>query len=115
MRRTWGSLGAVALLTSLTLCAGTLAGPAVPDASSHASAAPAPPTTEAQLRADLMSTSPEYDTIDLPAGQTIVIAQPLEITHSVKIVGNGATTDVYYDPYRCGKSIQADIVKVTEP
>ena len=38
-----------------------------------------------------MSTSPEYDTIDLPAGQTIVITQPLEITHSVKIVGNGAT------------------------
>ena len=54
-------------------------------------AAPAPPTTEAQLRADLMSTSPEYDTIDLPANQTIVITQPLEIVHSVKIVGNGAT------------------------
>ena len=54
-------------------------------------AAPTPPTTEAQLRADLMSTSPQYDTIDLPAGQTIVITQPLEITHSVKIVGNGAT------------------------
>ena len=30
-------------------------------------AAPTPPTTEAQLRADLMSESPEYDTIDLPA------------------------------------------------
>jgi hypothetical protein len=54
-------------------------------------APPAPPTTEAQLRADLMSTSPEYDTIDLPADQTIVITQPLEITHSVQIVGNGAT------------------------
>ena len=52
---------------------------------------PAPPTTEAELRADLMSTSPEYDTIDLPANTTIVITQPLEITHSVKIVGNNAT------------------------
>ena len=52
---------------------------------------PAPPTTEAQLRADLMSTSPEYDTIDLPANTTIVITQPLEITHSVQIVGNNAT------------------------
>ena len=38
-----------------------------------------------------MSTSPEYDTIDLPANTTIVITQPLEITHSVKIVGNNAT------------------------
>jgi hypothetical protein len=55
---------------------------------------PAPnpaPTTEAQLRADLMSVVPEYDTIDLPANTTIVIAQPLEITHSVQIVGNNAT------------------------
>ncbi len=57
----------------------------------NSAAPPAPPTTEAQLRGDLMSTSPEYDTIDLPAHQTIVITQPLEITHSVKIVGNGAT------------------------
>ena len=57
----------------------------------NSQAAPSPPTTEAQLRADLMSTSPEYDTINLPANQTIVITQPLEITHSVKIVGNGAT------------------------
>ncbi len=38
-----------------------------------------------------MSESPEYDTIDLPANQTIVITQPLEITHSVTIVGNNAT------------------------
>ena len=38
-----------------------------------------------------MSESPEYDTIDLPANQTIVITQPLEITHPVKIVGNKAT------------------------
>jgi hypothetical protein len=54
--------------------------------------APSPaPTTEAQLRADLMSVDPEYDTIDLPANTTIVITQPLEITHSVKIVGNNAT------------------------
>ena len=58
-----------------------------------AQAPPAPPTTEAQLRADLMSTSPEYDTIDLPSGQTIAITQPLEIDHSVDIVGNGATLD----------------------
>ena len=50
-----------------------------------------PPTTEAQLRADLMSVNPEYDTIDLPANTTIVITQPLEITHSVQIVGNNAT------------------------
>ena len=38
-----------------------------------------------------MSESPEYDTIDLPANTTIVITQPLEITHSVQIIGNGAT------------------------
>lgn len=57
--------------------------------------APAPPTTEAQLRADLVSSSPEYDTIDLPAGQTIVVTQPLEITHSIDIIGNGAT--LYFD------------------
>ncbi len=56
---------------------------------------PSPPTTEAQLRADLASTSPEYDTINLPAGQTIAITQPIEITHSVRIVGNGAT--LYFD------------------
>ena len=54
-------------------------------------AAPAPPTTEAELRSDLMSESPEYDTIDLPANTTIVITQPLEITHSVQIIGNNAT------------------------
>jgi hypothetical protein len=54
-------------------------------------APPPAPSTEAQLRADLMSSSPEYDTIDLPANTTIVITQPLEITHSVKIVGNNAT------------------------
>ncbi len=53
-------------------------------------APPAAPTTEAQLRSDLMSTSPEYDTINLPANTTIVITQPLEITHSVEIVGNNA-------------------------
>jgi hypothetical protein len=51
----------------------------------------APPTTEAELRSDLMSNSPEYDTIDLPANATIVITQPLEITHSVKINGQNAT------------------------
>ena len=38
-----------------------------------------------------MSESPEYDTIDLPANTTIVITQPLEITHSVQIIGNNAT------------------------
>jgi len=55
-------------------------------------AAPIPaPTTEDQLRGDLMSVSPEYDTIDLPANTTITITQPLEITHSVTIVGNNAT------------------------
>ncbi len=55
-------------------------------------APPSPdPSTEAALCADLMSESPEYDTIDLPAGATIVVTQPLEITHSVTIVGNGAT------------------------
>ena len=57
----------------------------------NSQAPPSPPTTEAQLRADLMSESPEYDTIDLPANLTIVITQPLQITHSVKIVGNNAT------------------------
>ena len=55
-------------------------------------APPSPaPTTEAELRSDLLSTSPEYDTINLPANTTIVITQPLEIVHSVKIVGNNAT------------------------
>ena len=53
-------------------------------------APPVVPTTETQLRSDLMSTSPEYDTINLPANTTIVITQPLEITHSVDIVGNNA-------------------------
>ena len=38
-----------------------------------------------------MSVDPEYDTIDLPANTTIVITQPIEITHSVQIVGNNAT------------------------
>ena len=38
-----------------------------------------------------MSVAPEYDTIDLPTSTTIVITQPLEITHSVDIVGNNAT------------------------
>ncbi len=57
----------------------------------NSQAAPPPPTTEAQLRADLASEAPEYDTIDLPANQTIVITQPLALTHSVRIVGNGAT------------------------
>jgi hypothetical protein len=58
----------------------------------NSQAPPSPaPATEAQLRADVMSSSPEYDTIDLPANTTIVITQPLEITHSVKIVGNNAT------------------------
>ena len=49
------------------------------------------PSTEAELRADLMSVSPEYDTIDLPADATIVVTQPIEITHSVTIIGNNAT------------------------
>jgi hypothetical protein len=61
--------------------------------SSNTQSPPSPPTTEAQLRADLMSASPVYDTIDLPTDTTIVITQPLEITHSVDIVGNGATLD----------------------
>jgi hypothetical protein len=56
-----------------------------------AQAAPIPPTTEAELRSDLKSTTPEYDTIDLPANATIVITQPLAITHSVQIIGNNAT------------------------
>jgi hypothetical protein len=62
----------------------------VPPLDSQAPPSPAP-TTEAQLRADLMSVSPEYDTIVLPANTTIVITQPLEIVHSVKIIGNNAT------------------------
>ncbi len=53
--------------------------------------APSPaPTTEAQLRALLASTSPEYDTIDLPADATIIVTQPLEITHSVAIIGDNS-------------------------
>src|SRR5262249_53956072 len=56
----------------------------------NAQAPPPPPRTEAQLRADLASQDPEFDTIDLPANQTIVISQPLVLTHSVKIVGTGA-------------------------
>jgi hypothetical protein len=52
---------------------------------------PSPPTTEAALRSDLASTSPAYGTISLPANQTMVITQPLAITHSVKIIGNNAT------------------------
>ena len=54
--------------------------------------APSPaPTTEDQLRALLASTSPEYDTIQLPANATIVLTQPLEITHSVALIGNNST------------------------
>jgi hypothetical protein len=54
--------------------------------------APSPaPSTEAELRALLASTSPEYDTIDLPANTTIVLTQPLEITHSVAIIGTNST------------------------
>ncbi len=54
--------------------------------------APSPaPTTEDQLRALLASTSPEYDTIDLPANATIVLTQPLEITHSVALIGKNST------------------------
>ena len=54
--------------------------------------APSPsPTTEAGLVALLASTSPEYDTIDLPANATIIMTQPLEITHSVAIFGNNST------------------------
>src|SRR5262249_53501561 len=54
-------------------------------------AAPLFVTTETELRAALGSEHPEYGTIDLPPNQTIVITQPLEFTHSVKIVGNNAT------------------------
>jgi hypothetical protein len=49
------------------------------------------PTTESQLDRDLSSTSPEYDTIDLPANTIIVVTQPIKITHSVRLVGNNAT------------------------
>lgn len=75
--------------------AGAAVDPALMAAPINSQSPPSPPTTEAQLRADLSSTSPEYDTINLPAGQTITITQPLEITHSVHIIGNGAT--LYFD------------------
>ncbi len=64
-----------------------------------------PPTTEAELRDDLMSTSPEYDTISLPANQTIVITQPLEITHSVEIIGNNATLLFQQGDARLGRPV----------
>lgn len=70
---------------------GTRTNPALMTEPLNGRAPAAPPTTEAELRADLMSASPEYDTINLPANQTIVVTQPLEITHSVRIIGNGAT------------------------
>ena len=76
-----------------TAFAGADWNPALMATAPNSQAPPTPPTTEAQLRADLMSTSPEYDTINLPANQTIVITQPLEITHSVTINGNNATLD----------------------
>jgi hypothetical protein len=57
----------------------------------NAQAPPPAPATEAQLRALLLSQTPEYDTIELPASQTIVITQPMVLTHSVRIVGQGAT------------------------
>ena len=57
----------------------------------NSQAAPAPPLTEDELRSDLMSEGPEYDTIELPTNTTILITQPLEITHSVQIIGNNAT------------------------
>ena len=90
-------------MTLLTLCAGCVhrlydhicgrrLEPRRPDECLRQPARPSPaPTTEAELRALLASTSPEYDTIDLPANTTIVVTQPLEITHSVAIIGNNST------------------------
>ena len=57
------------------------------------SSPPTDPTTGAQLQTDLNSTSPEYDVINLPAGQTVVSYLPITITHSVEINGNGATLE----------------------
>ena len=47
-----------------------------------------PPPRSRRTNSDLAN--PAYGTIDLPAGQTIVITQPVAITHSVRIVGNEA-------------------------
>ena len=51
------------------------------------------PTNGAQLQQDLNSTSPVYNFIDLQPGATIYADQPIQITQSVTIVGNGATLD----------------------
>ncbi len=62
-----------------------------------------------------MSTSPEYDTIDLPANQTIVITQPLEIMHSVKIVGNGATLDFQQGSTAAWPASASGAIYVSDP
>ncbi len=61
----------------------------------------------------------EYDTVTLPAGATIVLTQPLEINHSVQVIGNGTTIQfdaswtssthyaIYLDP-SLGSSIKVD-------
>ena len=54
---------------------------------------PADPTNGYQFQQDLNSTNPVYNVIDLPAGQTIYADQPIQISQSVTIVGNGATLD----------------------
>ena len=55
---------------------------------------PAPsPGTDNRGRASGLACfdGPEYDTIDLPANTTIIVTQPLEITHSVAIIGDNST------------------------
>ena len=49
------------------------------------------PANGAQLQADLNSTSPVYNVIDLQPGAMIYADQPIQISQSVEIVGNGAT------------------------
>ncbi len=81
-----------------------------PVTSTHA--APPDVTTGAGLQTDLNSTSPEYDVIDLEPGALIVSNNPIEITHTVTIVGNGATIEFQQDgntwPYNSTPATDAD-------
>ena len=53
----------------------------------------------------------------LGASATTIVnfADNHDVSNLYALDNGDTTTDVYYDPYRCGGSYQADIVKVTEP
>ena len=48
-----------------------------------------------------------------PATNIVPLADGHDITSLYAVDNGGGSTDVYYDPYKCGGN--ADIFKVTEP